>query len=326
LGEAAAGEASKPDDAAKADDGELIRKPGDDTPLPQPPRPKDEKVERVKYAPATPEQSEAAMKRARENGQKVQSELGIKLTEVETDHFLLFTDWDPREHAFLKKNLEDAYRVVSKQFDMSPKDNIFVGKLPVYMFAKLRDFQRFARKYDDFPLPPDSRVAGYYRGNDQGMGHMAMWKPDESLTGGGDAVPPERMWGYVLVHEFTHAFIARYRSNEFIPRWLNEGIAEVIASGEIQLPDRRRMAREAAVQNMDVMFLFDDANMPEGKHYPVMQSMVELLVKTDRKQFIKFVDAIKDGTEPEEALKAIYKTDYEGFVRAWREYAKKLSN
>jgi hypothetical protein len=310
-------------EALPADTAPTPPKPGDTAPPAQPGRKAGGKVERVKYAAATAEEAAAAIKQSQENSADVQKQLGLTFATIETDHFLIFTDWDPREHAFLKKNLEEAYRVVSKQFDMSVKDNIFVGKLPVYMFAKFRDFQRFARKFDSFPV--ENTVAGYYHGSSDGMGHMAMWKPDDSLTGG-SGLNPEKLWGYVLVHEFTHAFLARYHTNEFIPRWLNEGIAEVIASSEITLPNRRGMAREAAQRGTDIMFLFDDNNIPDGNFYPVMQTMVEMLVRNDRKLFIKYVDAIKDGTDPEEALKSIYKTDYAGLAKAWSDYAKKLTN
>lgn len=312
-------EESKPVDK----DGEMIKKDADATaPPPQPARKKGEKVERVKYAAATPEQHEKAIADAKSRGQEVAEKLGIKFATVETDHFIIFTDWDKREHNFLKQNLENAYRVVSKQFDMSTKDNIFVGKLPVYMFAKYADFSRFAKQLDGFDgIRPT--VAGYYMGRTDGSGHMSMWKPDHTLTGNTSIKDAERKWAYVLTHEFTHAFLARYRTNEFIPRWLNEGIAEVIASSEFPDNDRYILARTIAIEGSDVSFLFDDENMPGGRHYPVMQSMVELLVKTDRKRFIKLIDDIKDGVEPEEALQKHFKTNYANFAPAWREWAKR---
>ena len=318
-------EAPKPaGDAKPKGDGDLIKnadEPG--VPAPQPGRKKGEKVERVKYTPATPEQAAEAMKRIRDQQAKVADQIKVQFAEFETDHFIVFTDWDEREHAFLKKNLEEAYKVVSKQFDMSPKENIFVGRLPVYMFAEYSDFRSFAQTIDRFQVT--QTVAGYYHGNEAGFGHMSMWKPNESLTGTRNIKDAERLWAYVLVHEFTHAFLARYRSNEFIPRWLNEGIAEVIASSQFPLRDHQRVARSMALNGGDVSMLFDDENMPSGVYYPVMQSMVELLVKTDRKKFIKLIDDIKDGMDPEEALQTGFKTNYAGFARSWREWAKKLN-
>jgi hypothetical protein len=156
------------------------------------------------------------------------------------------------------------------------------------------------------------------------MGHMAMWKPDPSMTGGGSDYTPEKKWGYVLVHEFTHAFVGRYRSNARIPRWLNEGIAEVIASSVIPRPYPYTLARDAANDKLDISPVFNDAVAPTGKYYPVMRTMVEMLVRADRKKFLKLFDAIKDGDQAEEALKAIYKIDYQGLTREWYDYAKKL--
>ena len=69
-------------------------------------------------------------------------------------------------------------------------------------------------------------------------------------------------------------------------------------------------------------FLFDDANFPSGEYYPVMQSMVEMLVAGDRGAFLKLIDAIKDGTPPEKALQQLYHVDYGTFVDKWRQWAK----
>lgn len=275
----------------------------------------------VIYKAATPEQADAAMKAYHEQAGEVEKKLKLHFDSFETDHFLVFTDWDSREAGFLKENLENAYRVVSQQFNLSPKDNIFIGKLPVYMLNTYGEFAEFATRIDKFPTT--GRTAGYYFGNSLGVGHMAMWKPNETLTGTSNIQDAKRLWAYVLVHEFTHAFLARYRSNEFVPRWLNEGIAEVIASGEFPYPEHAQIAHLMAVENKDVSFLFDSANMPTGEYYPVMQSMTELLIRDNRANFLKLIDAIKDGQDPETALKKLYNTDYPQLARVWRDWARR---
>ena len=276
----------------------------------------------IKFATATPDQIADAMQRVHAEKADVEKTLHLKLAEFQTDHFIVFTDWDPREYDFLKVNLEQAYTVVARQFEADPKDNVFVGKLPVYMLISYAEFARFARDIDNFTGVND-RTAGYYLGNTEGFGHMAMWKPDESLTGTPNIADARRLWAYVLVHEFTHAFLARYKSNVFVPRWLNEGIAEVIAMGQFPYPDHYRMARYMASVNHDFSFLFDSANRPSGEYYPVMQSMVELLVKTNRQSFLKLIDDIKNGEDCEQALKELYHVDYDQFQNAWRDWAKK---
>ena len=295
-----------------------------DAPPPKPPVKKSAETGEptVKYQPATPEQAADAMKRSREQAATVESKIGVVLKDFETAHFIVFTDWDPRENDFLKQNLEGAYEVVAKQFEMDPKDNVFVGKLPVYMLAKYEDFAAFAREIDGFS-DVNNRTAGYFTGNSRGVGHMAMWKPNNNLVGTSSLDDARRLWAYVLVHEFTHAFLARYRSNEFIPRWLNEGVAEVIAYNQFPYADRRRMARLMAMNKAELGFLFDDANRPPGEYYPVLQSMVEMLVATDKKAFLRLINAIKDGSPAEAALKDVYHMDYQQFAMAWREWARK---
>jgi hypothetical protein len=277
----------------------------------------------VMYIKSTPEQDAAAIKKAQEFEKKVADTLVMKFTEVQTPHFIVFTDWDPREMEFLKKNIEAAYGAVSKQFDIPVKENVFVGKLPVLMFAHQTDFMRYAQEFDD--LPANKTLLGYYASHGDGTGHMAMWKPYKKLDSAQGA-NPEEQWAYTLTHEFTHAFVDRYKSSRRIPRWLNEGLAEVIAQTQFPQQGRHELAREMALNRNPVDQLFSDEYMPTGEYYPVMQTMVEMLIKQDRKGFIRFFDAIKDGEKPEAALKDVYGMDYRGLVKGWRNYIVRVSD
>src|SRR5262245_41197626 len=82
----------------------------------------------LQYGKSTSEQEASAIAQARKVAADVEKELKIKLAEVQTVHFIVFTDWDPRENSFLKTNLEAAYGAVAKQFQIPVKENIFVGK------------------------------------------------------------------------------------------------------------------------------------------------------------------------------------------------------
>jgi hypothetical protein len=270
----------------------------------------------VKYEKSTPERDAAAIEVARNIAKEVSGQLKVSFTEIQTDHFILFTDWDKREHGFLKDNLEGAYAVVSQQFEIPVKENVFVGKLPVFMFSKGEDFRKFAREVDGFAA--STGVSGYYASlGTTGVGHMAMWKPDVQRAGG-NVRQAEIEWAYVLTHEFTHAFLARYRSNEHVPRWLNEGVAELIANGKFPRPTARSWARTMASRQVDFSPLFNDDVMPSGEMYPVMMTLVETLVVRDRKAFLGLFDDIKAGDDPLEALKKRYGLDYAGLVKAWK--------
>jgi hypothetical protein len=186
------------------------------------------------------------------------------------------------------------------------------------MFVKHADFIKYAKNIDQFQVPDTWQ--GYYSPHSDGTGHLLMWKPDVKKWGD----QAERVWATVLTHEFTHAFVARYRTNRRIPRWLNEGVAEVIALGEFPRPAAHASAKAQAKRKFDFQALFDDAKLPAGDMYPVMQTMVEFLISQDRKKFLKFFDDLKEGMDPEAALTKHFYMGYQQFEDSWRDYAKKL--
>ena len=275
----------------------------------------------LSYQPATKQEHAEALAAYRKTAAILADHLSLKMTDFETDHFLVFTDWDPREHAFLKKNLELAYTTVSKQFAMNPRDNVFVGKLPIYMFSKREQFTTFAVRFDGFPA--GRGVGGYFHATlpERGIGHMAMPKPDFEKYA--DTREAERMWAYILTHEFTHAFVARYRTNTDVPRWLNEGVAEVIASRTFPDKDRGDWAI-LMTQVKSIQYVFDDNGPKTGMEYPVMQTLVEtLLAEKPARTFLAFFNDIKDGMNDQEALKKHYKMDFHTLEAAWRAYIKR---
>jgi hypothetical protein len=267
-----------------------------------------------RYVKPTPEQDAAAIARAQRFGQSIAKQFEVDLVEVQTQHFIIFTDWDPREHNFLKTNVEAAYAAVAKQFEVPVGENIFVGKLPIFMFARKNDFNRFAAEH----APGlGGELAGYYASHGDGTGHMGMWKPD-IVRSGGNVRAAEREWAYTLTHEFTHAFIDRYLSNRRVPRWMNEGIAEVIAQTHFSRGSPGNQVRLMASRGGDIAYLFDDGHVPSWEHYAIMQTLVETLIARDRKAFFEMFRGIKDGMKPEEALRKFYGWDYDQLVAAWR--------
>jgi hypothetical protein len=272
-----------------------------------------------KFQKPTPEEDDKAIGTAQKIAKAVGDHLKINFAEIQTPHFIIFTDWDPREFNFLKDNCEAAYAAVSKQFDIPVKENVFIGKLPVFMFARQDDFRKYAATVDNFPVP--ANVAGYFTAHGDGTGHMVMWKPDVKKWGVREA---EKHWAYTLTHEFTHAFVSRYRTNRNIPRWLNEGLAEVIAYNQFPITQAHLNARMQANERFDFQSLFDDDKMPGGDMYPVMQTMVEAMIRDNRKAFLQMFNDIKDGMDPEDAMKKNYNAGYKQWEGAWRNYAKHL--
>jgi hypothetical protein len=270
-----------------------------------------------KFVPATKEQAATAIAAAKKKATEVEKTMGVTFGTIESPHFLIFTDWDKREYDFLRTNCEGAYEAVSRQFQIPVSENVFIGKLPVYMFTKHRDFLKYAKDLDQFDAP--DTVAGYYQGNSLGFGHMAMWKPDIAAANG-DVHLAEKRWAYVLTHEFTHAFVARYRTNAFIPRWLNEGVAEVVASRQFPRPGIYPFVRDRASKKKSIQDVFVDKGSLAGDDYPVVQTVVETMLKGNPQAFLPYFNDIKDGIKPDDALEKNYKTNLAGLEAAWRKY------
>lgn len=282
-------------------------------------RPSGDREKPLKFLPATKEQADSAIAAAKKRATDVEKAMDVKFGTIETPHFLIFTDWNKGEYDFLKTNVEAAYEAVSRQFEIPVKENVFIGKLPIYMFTKHEVFKKFARDLDSFDAPDG--VAGYYQGSSLGFGHMVMWKPDIAASNG-NIRAAEKQWAYVLTHEFTHAFVARYRTNVFIPRWLNEGVAEVVAYQKFPRPYIYPLVRERAKQKPSIQDFFIDKGSLLAADYHVAQTVVETMIVGNPKTFLSYFNDIKDGMKPEEALQKNYKTDLPGLETAWRKYIK----
>ena len=270
-----------------------------------------------KFLPATKEEGEKAIAFFKKFAGEVEEQLKVKFGTIESPHFLIFTDWDTREYDFLKTNVEQAYSLVSRQFDIPVSQNVFIGKLPVFMIASQDDFKRFAREIDQSDAADN--LAGYYMGNTKGFGHMVMWKPDLKKSNG-NVHDAEKRWAYVLTHEFTHAFVARYRSNGFVPHWVNEGLAEVVADHQFPKSYTYAWARDREKKRKSLSDLFEDKGMLPADDYAVAQTMVETMLKENPKTFLKYFNDMKDGMKPDEALLKEYKVDRKGLEAAWRKY------
>jgi len=282
---------------------------------------KDAAEPEAKYKKATPAEAAKAMVEARAEAAEVAKTLGIKFKEIETDHYLVFTDWDPREYEFIKTNVEAAYAAVTRQFDIPVKENVYLGKLSCFMFSTHESFAAFANKVDRDPSSADA--AGYYSykytGKRSIRGYMVMSKLDERYTLG-NVNTAKRMWGYVLTHELTHSFVQRYISDRDMPSWLNEGIAEVVGSSCFPR-DVKADARKMALQEKSFSALFkDDAGNQKAEMYPVMRTLVETLILKDRKAFLHFFDDIKKGATTAESLQTNYKWTFDDLEKYWRRY------
>jgi hypothetical protein len=264
------------------------------------------------FMEATPEQIREAVEEARETAVKMPH--GAR--EFETDHFRVFTDRPASDQSGIGASLEGSYAAVAKVFGIGGSEGVYVGKLPVYVFAERKDYRRFATKQDH--LKQSSETAGYFAAESRyGFGHLVTFVPN-----GKDQKVVRETWSHVLTHEMTHSFVHRYRSNGAVPTWLNEGLAEFVAAEMYPhvYADNRAIAKDVAVRRRDMAKLFGGkaTKRLSYEEYAASQTVVEMLFREDRTKFFGFLTAVKEGTKAEQALKDAFGCDYATLAATWR--------
>ena len=285
----------------------------------------------TKFTSATKEQIAAALDTARKEQQAAADKLKIKFTELQTDHFIIFTDWETRHHDALKKEAEAAYSLVCKAFSAAVKESVFVGKLPIYVIAGPAAYQTFAKEIDSYDVP-DWAIGYCWIGKKKGEDADAPAETKMHLVMGpfptadkDDPAAPPVLWRGAMTRAETYAFIMRYRSNQPVPFWLMQGVADVIADGVLPNPILRQDAYLASVDSR-----FDPTDVITGKRlgpdtHPVMQTLVETLMTKDRKALLGLVNSLKDGKSGPAALDEAYHWSYDAMQTAWRQYLKRFA-
>ena len=264
-----------------------------------------------KYPQPTAQQIRTAREQAGKFAEKAK-ELAPGIHLVETDHFLLYTPWDQRADKRLSEVCEKLYAELCRQFDIPPKENIWVGKCPIYIFDRPEAYQEFCREADQQKF---SKVAGYCAYDTDGFVYIVM---NRGKT--------RRQFHELLVHEATHGFLWRYVEHRKIPVWVEEGLAEYMASTLMPRCSAARKykkaTKEAVQHNKDVSHIFRRVGL-EAFDYGIAQSLVRFLIAKDRKGFARFVTRMKRGAAESEALAAAHGMTHEDLLEAWREAAAK---
>jgi hypothetical protein len=249
----------------------------------------------------------------REVAARVAEAASVPMATVETEHFLIFTDFAKGAHGRLGALLEGMYGSVAEMFGVGDGTAVFAGKVPVFCLRTRRAFERVAWVLDDYSA---GGALGYTSMDGNGHVHVVMYRQ------GGSAASRDS-FASTLVHEGTHAFLHRYKSVRHVPNWLNEGLADFVAErvlGESCAYGETADATALAVVGggYSLEGFFSDVGTLDPRYYPVAHSMVRFLVYRDGGAVVKLVDSIKSGVAVESALEAHFGLDFDGLEEAWR--------
>lgn len=239
-------------------------------------------------------------------GEKVREVLGRDIQLIESDHFLIWSDWGPKERANLVQWSESMYAALCRRFGLDPLDDIFLAKCPLFCFRSKARFSRFARDFDGY----DAKNAIGYTRSIEANGHVHM-----AFARMGSTPFDYDRFACTLVHEGTHAFLHRVYGRHLLPPWLNEGLAELTA--ERILGDRcpagenaELLARQYARFDWSALPLLERTSAIEVHEYPLAHSIVAYLDTRSTKGLADLVRDLKQGQDLANALAA----EYEGLT------------
>ena len=247
-------------------------------------------------------------------GESVRETINPDLVLIETDHFLIWTDWPRHRREPLAQWCEAIYAALATQFGLDPVGNVFLGKCPIFCFRSKARFLRFGRTYDGWRI---SSANGYTRTSPTGHAHVVIYRRGAT---------PQSLdqFAGTLVHECVHAIVHRYKCVGHVGGWVGEGLAQFMA--ERVLSERclygeaaDLVARQYALKEIPLGDLLHTTGLPQPHEYPVAHSLVGFLIERDASALTEFVTQLKRGLSIEQALIRSYDgLTFDELTTAWR--------
>jgi len=235
-------------------------------------------------------------------GKKVREVMGKDVVLLESDHFLIWTDWEKKYRDRLTGWAEAMYAALGERFDLQATDEVFLAKCPVFCWRSKARFRKFARHFDGYE---GSNAVGYTRSIEKnGHVHVVL------LRQGRSEADFDR-FACTLVHEGSHAFMHRLYSTRLIPHWVNEGYAELTAERVLgehcdTAEKAALLARQFVQYDWPLGGMLESVAPIEVNEYPLAHSLVAHLEGLGRPRFAGFVRGLKDGRTTAESLAANY--------------------
>jgi len=268
------------------------------------------KIRRKFWKEFTPEQQTDYVKKHKEFLKKVAKHFAprLKMQLTETEYFLFLSDMPRRSMAPVLKQLDAMNEKLGEAFGYEPGYNIWQGKAVIVAFANREHFYEFEQKIMDNADPYSA----------QGLCHS---DSTGRVVVGCYFGKSASYFNSLLVHETSHGYVARFRTNARPPSWLNEGIADWIAgvavpaNTEVSKRQRRSAQRLRTIGTFGGEFF--DATTIDGQHYGSASSIVNLLMKKDPIRFKLFINGIKEGWTWQESLRRSYNASPEALCRLY---------
>jgi hypothetical protein len=245
--------------------------------------------------------------------------LNMRLALSETPHFLIFSESNTAVTAEFVKGCELLYWNLCDQFGLDRKERVWDGKCILLLFEGRPGFSAYAERFDGLAV---DGVRGYCSWEMRRPVQTMPQLVHISLFLQGN--PPREMRG-IFAHECTHAFLDLFVRGERLPRWLDEGLAMYMMTINDPALASDYWSRAKAVNSpgYSPSALLGDKSFktPTWDDYTVAYTLVDCLLKGGGAQkFRQMLVLLKEGKDPDTALKKVFGYDSTGFAKYWNAY------
>jgi hypothetical protein len=258
----------------------------------------------------TDNQQKAALAALKLYAQATQTKLGLPMRAFETQYFLFCTDLPQGEAQRWAGLLDRMYGKLSQMFAVPEGKNIWRGKAMIFVFARNEDYQRYEMQMLHYDA---KRTAGLCHNSPDGTVKIAFYRQRDELG-----------FAHLLVHETVHGFQHRYRSPVGLPSWVSEGMADMIATDLMPQAGHRNevlsRAREQLQSHRGDLGNFFTASPIEDWQYPVAEALCTMMIQASSKNYVDFVNGLKDGLTSEQSLREKYKAPKDRLVPVFEQW------
>lgn len=245
------------------------------------------------WGPLTENQRSEAISALKKTARKSADDLKHPLHLCESKCFLLYSDVSENDASRYSSLLERVHAKLIEMFGLEKTENVFRGKALVFIFARIEDYHLFERLCENVD-PGGSYGMTHCFGD--GLVHMAFYR-----------YPSDSQFNHLLAHETVHGFLHRYRSPVYVVSWVNEGLADSLASELVPNKRRNKMTRGLVRAGLDqhgcALGDFFTARQIDGWQYPIAETLCGWMIHHNSHGYLDFINGIKDGQTWEISLK-----------------------
>ncbi len=232
----------------------------------------------------------------------------------ETEHFLFCSNIPPHQVQVFIASLDRMYAWMQHTYGVDPGTSVWRGKASVFAFATKEQFAAFERQF--MKNEPGGGTAGLCHTDHQRNVCIAVHQGTSA-----------DYFGTVLVHETSHGFIHCYKTPVRVPSWVNEGMAEVIASKMVPSSQGVQRKEQKFLEAMRASpqpqlggdFFATDKNIL-FEHYGGATTMTRFLIQTSQEKYVRFINLLKEGMPWEDAMQASYNANRQQLVSAYGQW------